>query len=196
MQALKHFYEVQYIEIIARMRADLDHRFTYHTVEHTLDVINICEEICVAENMDECQTLILQISALFHDTGFLLSRTNHEERSVDIFNEASLKYNLQENHMLDIVKCIRATRVPQEPQSKLEEIICDADLDYLGREDFWPISDSLFSEMTNCGEIVGSDAWKALQIRFMTAHKFHTPFSKMRRDERLIINLDQVKNKN
>lgn len=196
MQALKHFYEVQYIEIIAQMRAGLDHRFTYHTVEHTLDVINICEEICVAENMDECQTLILQISALFHDTGFLLSRTNHEERSVDIFNEASLKYNLQENHMLDIVKCIRATRVPQEPQSKLEEIICDADLDYLGREDFWPISDSLFSEMTNCGEIVGSDAWKALQIRFMTAHKFHTPFSKMRRDERLIINLDQVKNKN
>lgn len=196
MQALKHFYEVQYIEIIARMRADLDHRFTYHTVEHTLDVINICEEICVAENMDECQTLILQISALFHDTGFLLSRTNHEERSVDIFNEASLKYNLQENHMLDIVKCIRATRVPQEPQSKLEEIICDADLDYLGREDFWPISDSLFSEMTNCGEIVGSDAWKALQTRFMAAHKFHTPFSKMRRDERLIINLDQVKNKN
>ena len=195
MQLLKHFYEVQYIEIIARMRAHLDHRYTYHTVEHTLDVINICEEICLAEGMNDNQKLILQISALFHDTGFLLSRINHEERSVDIFSEARMNFSLEASHISDIEKCIRATRVPQEPQSKLEEIICDADLDYLGRDDFWPISDSLFSEMTNCGEIADSEAWKALQIRFMTAHKFHTKFSKKRRDERLLINLDEVKSR-
>jgi UTP:GlnB (protein PII) uridylyltransferase len=192
MLVLKHFYEVQYNEIIARMRADLDHRYTYHTVEHTLDVIKCCEEICVAENLDEEQTFILKTSALFHDTGFLLSRLNHEERSVEIFNEACKHHEIGENHSLDIVKCIRATRVPQEPQSHLEEIICDADLDYLGREDFWPISDSLYSEMSNCGEIADKEAWKSLQIRFMKAHKFHTHFSKNRRDNRLLINLNQV----
>ena len=35
-----------------------------------------------------------------------------------------------------------ATKIPQTPLTKLEEIICDADLDYLGREDFFEISRS------------------------------------------------------
>lgn len=195
MLALKRFYDVQLAEVIGRMRLELDRRYTYHTVEHTLDVIKCCEEISYAEGMNESDGLILQISALFHDTGFLLSRTNHEERSVEIFTEARTEFQLDPLHIREIENCIRATRVPQEPQSHLEQIICDADLDYLGRTDFWTISDSLYEEMTNCGEISGSEAWKALQIRFMTAHRFHTKFSKNRRDEQLKINLDAVKAK-
>jgi predicted metal-dependent HD superfamily phosphohydrolase len=195
MLALKRFYDVQLAEVIGRMRLELDRRYTYHTVEHTLDVIKCCEEISYAEGMNEPDGLILQISALFHDTGFLLSRTNHEERSVEIFTDARTEFQLDSLHIREIENCIRATRVPQEPQSHLEQIICDADLDYLGRRDFWTISDSLFVEMTNCGEISGREAWKDLQIRFMTAHRFHTKFSKNRRDVQLKINLDAVKAK-
>jgi predicted metal-dependent HD superfamily phosphohydrolase len=187
---------VQLAEVIGRMRLELDRRYTYHTVEHTLDVIKCCEEISFAEGLNESECLILQISALFHDTGFLLSRTNHEERSVDIFTKAHAEFQLEPSHIREIENCIRATRVPQEPQSRLEQIICDADLDYLGRKDFWTISDSLFVEMTNCKEISGSAAWKELQIKFMSAHRFHTKFSKNRRDDQLKINLDEVKAKN
>lgn len=196
MLALKRFYDVQLAEVIDRMRLELDRRYTYHTVEHTLDVIKCCEEISFAEGLNESERLILQISALFHDTGFLLSRTNHEERSVDIFTKAQAEFQLEPSHIHEIENCIRATRVPQEPQSRLEQIICDADLDYLGRKDFWTISDSLFVEMTNCKEISGSAAWKELQIKFMSAHRFHTKFSKNRRDDQLKINLDEVKAKN
>jgi predicted metal-dependent HD superfamily phosphohydrolase len=195
MLALKRFYDIQLNEVISRMRLELDKRYTYHTVEHTLDVINCCEEISHAEGMTESEKLILQISALFHDTGFLLSRTNHEERSVEIFTQARVNFQLDPLHIIEIENCIRATRVPQEPQSHLEQIICDADLDYLGRTDFWPISDSLFVEMTNCGEISDAVAWKNLQVRFMTAHRFHTKFSKNRRDDQLKINLDEVKSR-
>lgn len=196
MLALKRFYDVQLAEVIDRMRLELDRRYTYHTVEHTLDVIKCCEEISFAEGLNESECLILQISALFHDTGFLLSRTNHEERSVDIFTKAQAEFQLEPSHIHEIENCIRATRVPQEPQSRLEQIICDADLDYLGRKDFWTISDSLFVEMTNCKEISGSAAWKELQIKFMSAHRFHTKFTKNRRDDQLKINLDEVKAKN
>jgi len=77
MLALKRFYDVQLAEVIGRMRLELDRRYTYHTVEHTLDVIKCCEEISFAEGLNESENLILQISALFHDTGFLLSRKNH-----------------------------------------------------------------------------------------------------------------------
>lgn len=195
MQALEHFYQVQLTDIIDRMRSDLDQRYTYHTVEHTLDVIKCCEDICDSEGMSGSNKLILQISALFHDTGFLLSRNHHEERSVDIFTQARANFTLDNEHIKEIENCIRATRVPQEPQSHLEQIICDADLDYLGRTDFWMISDSLYKEMTYCAEISGSQAWKELQVRFMKAHRFHTKFSKNRRDVQLGINLAEVEAK-
>ncbi len=195
MQALEHFYQVQLTVIIDRMRSDLDPRYTYHTVEHTLDVIKCCEDICDSEGMSESDKLILKISALFHDTGFLLSRSRHEERSVEIFTQARANFTLNDVDVKEIENCIRATRVPQEPQSFLEKIICDADLDYLGRTDFWKISDTLYEEMTNCAEISGAEAWKALQIRFMTAHRFHTTFSKSRRDLQLSINLAEVEAK-
>ena len=53
-----------------------------------------------------------------------------------------------------------ATKVPQSPKNHLEEILCDCDLDYLGRDDFEKISNNLFSEwkehglVTNVEELV------------------------------------------
>jgi len=40
--------------------------------------------------------------------------------------------------------CDQAT---PRPANLLEEIICDSDLDYLGRSDFIPVSNTLFEEL-------------------------------------------------
>ena len=55
----------------------------------------------------------------------------------------SLEFPLGTTHLgYDLFsQLILATKVPQKPKNKLEKIICDADLDYLGREDFDNISD-------------------------------------------------------
>jgi hypothetical protein len=43
-----------------------------------------------------------------------------------------------------------ATKLPPNPKNLLEKIICDSDLDYLGRSDFIPVSNTLFEELKAC----------------------------------------------
>lgn len=70
---------------------------------------------------------------------------------------------------------IRATRIPQAPQTKLDEILCDADLDYLGRDDFEPIARSLYDELKARGLVTDERAWDQIQVRFLRGHHYWTP---------------------
>ena len=54
-----------------------------------------------------------------------------------------------------------ATKFPQDPHNLLEEIICDADLDFLGRTDFYPIGNSLFEELQDYQLIGDLQSWLA-----------------------------------
>ena len=62
-------------------------------------------------------------------------------------------YGLTRDQIDTICGMIMATRIPQSPSNQLERILCDADLDYLGRDDFYEIGGRLFEELrdqTNC----------------------------------------------
>jgi len=76
---------------------------------------------------------------------------------------------------------IMATKVPQNPKTELERIICDADLDYLGRWDFDPISSSLFKELQNFGILSDPKEWNKLQVTFLEGHHYHTKFAQKNR---------------
>ena len=69
---------------------------------------------------------------------------------------------------------IYATIIPHQPKNKLEKIICDADLDYLGRDDFYEISDSLRRELRDHGKINSDRLWDEIQVKFLTQHKYFT----------------------
>ena len=70
-----------------------------------------------------------------------------------------------------------ATRIPQTPLTKLEEIICDADLDYLGRDDFHQIADSLKNELMAFGKIQSDKQWGEIQIPLLEKHSYFTELS-------------------
>ena len=69
---------------------------------------------------------------------------------------------------------IMATKIPQSPKNHLEEIICDADLDYLGRDDFFVIGDKLFAELSMYGIIDSENDWNKLQVTFLEKHHYFT----------------------
>ena len=59
---------------------------TYHSREHTRDVVQQSERIAREESVtDKRKVFILKIAALYHDTGFMETYSNHEERSCQIF---------------------------------------------------------------------------------------------------------------
>ena len=173
--------------VFLRMK-DLDQRLHYHTIWHTSDVLLQAERIAQSEGIDnERDLLLLKIAALYHDTGFINSYLNHEEFGCQIFMEDAeqLAYELTINEKERICQLILVTKTPQEPQNHLEQIICDADLDYLGRDDFWLIGKKLYSELYGYGMIHDEHDWNMLQLSFLSKHHYWTKTSqKLRADKK------------
>ncbi|HUM65743.1 MAG TPA: HD domain-containing protein [Chitinophagaceae bacterium] len=165
-------------EVINLLRSGLSPQLTYHSVAHTEDVLWHAERIGIAEEIsDQRLMLLLQTAALFHDTGFLRTYKGHEEESCRIMREmlGSDKYSTEE---LDTIEgMIMATKIPQSPHTLAEMIICDADLDYLGRNDFFEISDSLRIEFLTFGIISDNKQWDLLQVSFFESHRYFTSSS-------------------
>lgn len=156
--------------------------FTYHNLAHTLDVVRQSERIAREENIDEENTYLLKVAALYHDTGFLKTYKNHEEASCDLFMNDADDFHFTENEKKVICGLIMATKVPQQPHTHLEEIICDADLDYLGRDDFFIIGDELRKEFISFGIVANDAEWEKMQINFLSKHHYHTKSSKRDRE--------------
>ena len=64
-------YEQVYSVLIPRLEKELPSYLTYHTVEHTKNVIAAVEQLAKAENIIGDDLTLLKTAALFHDSGFL-----------------------------------------------------------------------------------------------------------------------------
>ena len=88
-----------------------------------------------------------------------------------------------------------ATKVPHHPVDILEQVICDADLDYLGRNDFYEIGDSLKREFL-ANKIIANDVeWNKLQVKFLSQHRYFTRFSITVRQPNKLKHLEEIKEK-
>ena len=90
---------------------------------------------------------------------------------------------------------IYATIIPHNPKNKLEKIICDADLDYLGRDDFFDIADSLRRELRDHGKIKSDRLWDEIQVKFLTQHQYFTKSAKKMRDAKKAEHLQVIKDR-
>ena len=87
---------------------------------------------------------------------------------------------------------IRATRLPQSPQSLLEQILADADLDLFGRSDFLERNHKLRVELHAFGNITTDEAWYNDQIRFMQQHRYWTTSARALRDSQKERNIEAL----
>ena len=122
---------------------------------------------------------LLLTAVLFHDSGFLKQQKEHERVGCDIAREYLPEYDYSPEQVEMICGMIMATKIPQTPHNKLEQIICDADLDYLGRDDFFTIGNKLYDELCMYGIISTELEWNKLQVRFpRKASLFHADCQK------------------
>lgn len=167
--------------ILDKLRRELSHKLTYHGVHHTLDVLTVADELCRSEKVAPYEAMLLKTAVLFHDSGFVVTTNGHEEAGCEIARAALPKYDYTEEEIERICGMIMATKIPQSPKNKLEEIICDADLDYLGRDDFYPIGRTLFEELKALKILDSEEKWNQIQVSFLESHSFFTETNKTRR---------------
>ena len=148
--------------ILGRLKKELTKNLTYHSLEHIKDVYAAAEQLASLEKISEDEKQLLLTAVLFHDSGFLYSQKDHEKLSCELARLHLPEFDYGPEQIEQICGMIMATQIPQNPKNKLEEIICDADLDYLGREDFFKIGDKLFGELVMYGIIDDEHEWNKL----------------------------------
>ena len=159
------------------LNSALSKKLYYHGAHHTIDVLHVINQYIKREKINNYAAKILRIGALYHDIGFSVSSKEHEKSGCIIAEKYMLEYGFSKKDISIVKGLIMATRIPQSPKTHLEKIICDADLDYLGRNDFYTISNQLFKELGFFSEIQNENDWNKLQINFLEAHQYHTEFA-------------------
>lgn len=164
----------------------------YHSVSHSTDVVKAVEKIALSENVtDEC-LFLLKSAATYHDAGFVEEYDNNEPIGARLAGEILPKYGYTDEHINKIKDLIFVTKIPHTPKNHLEEIICDADLDYLGRSDFHEIADKLRLELREHGKINSDRQWDEIQVGFLKTHKYFTKTSIKTRKKKKMENLKEV----
>jgi len=163
------------------LNSELSQNLYYHGAHHTYDVLRVINQYIERENIDQNNAKLLRIGALYHDIGFSISHIDHEERGAKIAEKHMKEFGFSKKNIRSVKGLIMATRIPQTPKNYFEKIICDADLDYLGRNDFYPISIQLFKELKHFSLIKNIEEWNKAQIKFLEAHQYHTNFAKKNR---------------
>jgi class 3 adenylate cyclase len=178
---LIQFMDIQEI-ILDKLEKELPKYLYYHNVKHTVDVVTEVELIGWAEGCTDEEVLLLKTAGLFHDAGHTIGYEGHEELGCQLARDFLPKHGYSDDQIAEICNIIMATRMPPEPKSLLEKIICDADLDYLGRSDMIPVSNTLYKELKEQDKIGSFNEWNKLQVKFISGHQYFTETARSLRE--------------
>jgi len=194
---LHHYSSINYYKaerhIMKVLEKGLSDKLHYHSIAHTKDVVKAVERIALSEGVTDEGLFLLKSAATYHDAGFVEQYDKNEPIGARMADEILPKYGYTEQHIQTIKELIFVTQIPHQPKNKLEEIMCDADLDYLGRDDFHEIADRLRRELKEHGKIDSDRKWDEIQVIFLTQHKYFTETSISTRRAKKLQNLDEVK---
>ena len=167
-----------------RLRNELPPKLLYHNVMHTEgDVLPAAVRLAQLSNLPEADLHLLEVAAAFHDLGQIRTVLGHELIGAEIMSDVLPRYGFSPEQINRVTGMILATELPQTPLSEEEALLCDADLDSLGREDFIATSKALWQERKACGMDIPLQTWLENQLRFLTDHQYFTPAARALRDE-------------
>ena len=161
----------------------------YHNYNHTLDVLTQVERIAQHEKIHQFDLLLLKTAALFHDTGFLINYRDHEKGSIHIAKPILKKHSYNPSQINVVCKLIEKTKLPHNPETKLQQILCDADMDNLGRSDFLEKNELLRKELQeNQNVFYTEDEWYNLTLNLLKRHHYFTSAQQNRTQYKKTIN--------
>ncbi len=152
----------------------------FHTLQHTQEVIVACEKLADYHQLPDDDRFALLLAACFHDSGYTGGTAkDHETFSIKLVNDFLNAHSISVDIKNKVTGCINATRMPQNPGSLIEKIICDADLFHLGTDAFDEKSRLLRQELNDFGDNdVSKKDWRKINIRFLERHEYFTTYGK------------------
>ncbi len=169
-------------EIFEKLTKELTSNYFFHNITNFRDIYNMVDVFGRAENLSDEETLILRTAALLHNIGLIWNYDTHEDYSINYTREELPKFKYTEEQIEKVVELIVATKRFRKPQNKLEEILLDAEMNYISRADFISLNESYYREMKLLGKAGTHDEWDNMQIVLLSNHKFYTNIANVLRD--------------
>ena len=173
---------------------ELSPDLVYHNIEHTRSVVRAFGDIGKGSNLSEKELELGTIAAWFHDTGYTKRSFQHEAGSAELFHENVSDGDFSDEEIQIVENLILSTKVPQNPKTTAEKVLCDADLHHLGTSFFFESSELLKKEMENVsGQPMKKERWFTDSYYFVRDHEFLTEYGKKHYNEKKEENLAELR---
>ena len=157
----------------------------FHNLHHTINVMQGALKIGKAEGLDDTELEIVMLAAWFHDTGHVRTYTGHELVSMEIAREWLTEEQYPTARLDLVLRCIEVTTMPQQPRTKLEAVMCDADLYHLSFNTYDHYQEMLREEWRReLGIEVSDEDWNQQNMAFLTSHTYWTDYGKQVLEDR------------
>jgi predicted metal-dependent HD superfamily phosphohydrolase len=148
----------------------------YHCLEHTMQVVAYSIQLAAKAGLDKKEEELLFAAAVLHDSGYGKKYRANEGVGAIFASKILPDYGFSKREIEQVKQMILATNLVVSPNNQLEMLLIDADMAYLGRDDFFMWSDRLFREWKAFGLFDGTaEAWLHTQIEFLQSHVYATP---------------------
>ncbi len=148
----------------------------YHNFQHTEFVVDRAEEIAMHYAIDDPEKFCLITAAWFHDTGHLFNElAEHEQTGADLMTSFLKSFFIEEDMIGKISDCIMATRIPSDPKTMIEKILCDADTYHFGTKEFRITDPIVYEEMEARLHVqIENKIYKSIHL--LESHRFFTDY--------------------
>ena len=176
----------QYIREL--FRDELPDGIRYHSADHTLHptkgVVALANNLAILENISEHDRELLITAAYFHDAGYTRGYGKNEPIAARMAGRILKLIGYKPEEVEKVQKMILATDPEVEPKTHVEKILCDADSDNLGREDFFRLDERLREGRRLRGIDVSDDGtWYRSTLEFLKEHHYYTESQKRLREK-------------
>ncbi|AHF16027.1 Pycsar system effector family protein [Niabella soli] len=169
----------QYVQLF--MKEHYKPELLYHNQEHTQQVVRAAKQIGEHYGLKEKDFFTVVTAAWFHDLGYYTTGcTDHEKEGARLAGAYLQQQQVDADTITKVQDCIRATKMPQNAQTLLEQIVCDADLFHLGTADFAERNKLMRKEAeATKGAAISKTDWRNKTIQLLQGHQYYTDYCRM-----------------
>jgi predicted metal-dependent HD superfamily phosphohydrolase len=183
-------------EALERLSTSLPDSLTYHTVEHTRDVLQEAITLAQEDGLSAREIELLAIASAWHDIGYIHALKQNEplaarDLGAYLLNNpqyATDEIELMQQMILDTALVPAHNTLVQKPHTKLSRYLLDADLANFGRDDFFEKSALQLQETG-----MEQSAFRKTTLALLLAHTWLTPAGGRKWTKKKNINIQRLK---
>lgn len=154
-------------------------KIIYHTLKHTETVVEITKQLSAHCGLNDNDTLITLTAAWFVDTGYYDDFRQHEAASARLAESFLKKAAAQDGIVQEVKNCLLAIKMPQNPATLPQQILCDAAFFHLAAADFSEQNKLIRKELSLLqGASIDKGEWRKNTLQLLVEHTYFTDYCK------------------